>query len=1092
MIRFTVLTAAEPVTKTLNARLEKTRDYPYIKHWTRTPAEIPADLETFHKALKVVAANPCCCIVTGEPVGDIPLSTPARRLKYARDGHSPTLAEPAPSNWFVADVDAVETGVELDPSDPGGQVAAVLGMMGFAGVSCVWQISSSARPFSTSARLRLWFVTDGALDNAQRKAIGNAINARAGVKLIDQALFQAVQPIYTAPPGIEGGNDPFPSRWGIAWGERETLEIAPLLARIDQPREVGMVTPRFVGGLDALLARIGDGPGQGGIHGPVTEFCYRAAAAGWTDEVIMGAVQGQVRTTVIDKRIHPDSYIKRETGTVALKRSIDGARERLRHADLPEMPAAAVEYLPLALAEKRLDEVMRGFFESDEPVTTVVKITTGAGKTHAMTRHLRHYCGNVPVFSATHNQAREIESALNDWTIPQAVRVRGRTQCDDIDTTPLCQRAGEIEAAHAAGIHQIAGLFCQTKWTDDQGVEYSERCPLFETCEYYRQFKGFESVRILPHEYLVRDTASAFTWNNSRWLGDVDRIVIDESPVNTLIGGHRSFQLSEIPADLPLLRGALDCIRAGRSDQIDKKALRGERADKCTDTTPDNITPATPGSMIASALKNYQRNPLSRFDGLYIAVLAYLKKGAVNWLWFHDDRVFYTYRRRSVLLEKYPALVLDASADETIYRALLGDDIQFIEINVRENLDVIQISNTPMGKGRLTADDLLPQVCALTHAMGGALISNKAAIEEAQAAGWLDSTPMGHFNALRGLNTLEAVDTLVVAGRTEPDALSVEAIARALWPDQPLDLPGQYCRMMTPAGAVNAHIDPRAHAVLRSIRDEEIQQAIGRLRACRSPVTKRCFVLSNVPVRAENVRYVGMDELLPDRRLSLALLRHGGTIPLNGGWLHENCPDLFESAKAGDRWRESFNPPSPYIIYLYRKTGGSSELAPREILTTVNFRLAGQKGGKPAKAVTWHDRGRTTQNLERLTRRAVTFCDMPEQAPPVPERVSVISTQWGEITTDPTLPAYPQVRALLCLFGLRPLDREQRLTPSERASLDRGKPADLANFVCRAIRYAKPKPPSELEILKQRVSAAARRHTIEQEQAKAARAAKAV
>lgn len=1059
-IRFTTLIANQPVTKTLNARLEKIRDYPTITYWVRQPVEIPADLETFYRVLTTVAENQQSCIVTGDVAGPLPLDRPARRLKYPRDGHPETLAEPIGSNWFVVDVDAVETGVEIDPNDPDGQVSAVLGLMGdeFAGVSCIWQVSSSACPFNTSARLRLWFITDAPLDNPQRDQIAQAINRRAGLKLIDPALFRATQPIYVAPPIIEGGADPFLKRFGILHDERETLAIAPLLALTTRENtRQATHTPRATGGLREILEAIGDHPTGRGIHAPVTDFCFHAAAAGWTDEAIIAAIQARIAECPIDKRIHSDNYIRNETNERALTRSIRGARERLKHSDVPALGTPEIEYLPLPIAEQKLDVVMREFFTADDPKTTVLKITTGAGKTHAMVKHLRKFVGNTAIFSATHNQAREIESTLNDWALPQAVRIRGRSQCDSVDEMPLCPRAEEIEAAHQAGIHNIAGMFCHTTWTDEQGNERSERCPFFESCGYYAQFKGIESVRILPHEFLCRETASAFTWANSRWIKGVDRIVIDESPINTLLGGHRSFSLDELPDKLPLLKRAIMAIKAGDPVTISKRDLREERLTHCQDTTPD-ISPATPKSLIDQALKGYQRNPLSRFDGLYFSLLAYMA-GQTNLIWFGNDRGFYTYKRQSKLLDKYPALILDASADELIYKAFLGDDIRFIEINVRENLDIVQIQNMPVGRCRLNADDLLPQVCAFAHSVGGALISNKSAIDEARGLGWLDGMPHAHFNALRGLNSLEHAHTLVVCGRPEPDALAVESMARAIWPDQQLTLPGHYSRMMSGAGAVNAHVDPRANAVLRAIRDEEIEQAKGRLRSCRSSVTKRLYVLSNVPVRAERIKFVGIEELLPDRRLALALLRHGGTLPLNPTWLHANCPDLFGNEAQAKKWAQRlaikpWDAPAglkgtfPYEGYIHRR------------LSPLSFRLSGQKG-QPARAISWHDKKRTIQTLERQCNRPVIFCDLPETSPRAAEPLHVLSTQWGEVAVDPRRPAFPQARALLCLFGLNPAAIERTLTRSERGSLIAGKPPALRAFAFRAIERGRGKSEGE-------------------------------
>jgi len=46
--------------------------------------------------------------------------------------------------------------------------------------------------------------------------------------------------------------------------------------------------------------------------------------------------------------------------------------------------------------------------------------------------------------------------------------------------------------------------------------------------------------------------------------------------------------------------------------------------------------------------------------------------------------------------------VLDGTADHETYRAILGDNVHIKRIHVKQNLDIIQAIDTPVGKRKLT------------------------------------------------------------------------------------------------------------------------------------------------------------------------------------------------------------------------------------------------------------------------------------------------------------------------------------------------------------------------------------------------------
>src|SRR3989442_2673136 len=76
-----------------------------------------------------------------------------------------------------------------------------------------WHLSSSAGITHPSiVSLHLWYWLDRPVPDALLKAWALRWNAKAGTKLIDPALFNDVQPHYTAAPTFAGLIDPFPER----------------------------------------------------------------------------------------------------------------------------------------------------------------------------------------------------------------------------------------------------------------------------------------------------------------------------------------------------------------------------------------------------------------------------------------------------------------------------------------------------------------------------------------------------------------------------------------------------------------------------------------------------------------------------------------------------------------------------------------------------------------------------------------------------------------------------------------------------------------------------------------------------------------
>ena len=125
------------------------------------------------------------------------------------------------------------------------------------------------------------------------------------------------------------------------------------------------------------------------------------------------------------------------------------------------------------------------------------------------------------------------------------------------------------------------------------------------------------------------------------------------------------------------------------------------------------------------------------------------------------------------------------------------------------------------------------------------LITYKATCEYFKKHGLLPGVPMMHFGALRGMNSLQDVSILVVAGRIWPNSRELDRMPEGFLAFDPagreaghsaleshlrgVRMRGGGCEVV----AQTEHASEHADVVLSSMVDAELAQAIGRARALR-------------------------------------------------------------------------------------------------------------------------------------------------------------------------------------------------------------------------------------------------------------------
>ena len=204
-------------------------------------------------------------LVRGGLKPDVDLSRPVRRrMRGNEQDVNESPFEDIEQPWMMLDFDTVEATPTTDlVNDPESAIRHVIKLlpMEFQGVTCHWQLSSSAG-IKSGIRVHLWYWLTKPVtcyDLKQQWAV--KFNQQEGSKLIDPALFQAVQPHYTAKPVFVGGAvDPLTRRSGLLEGSRPAVELNLDFPQAASSDSLSPVSRQLTssGGFHNILDYIGD------------------------------------------------------------------------------------------------------------------------------------------------------------------------------------------------------------------------------------------------------------------------------------------------------------------------------------------------------------------------------------------------------------------------------------------------------------------------------------------------------------------------------------------------------------------------------------------------------------------------------------------------------------------------------------------------------------------------------------------------------------------------------------------------------------------------------------------------------------------
>lgn len=519
-----------------------------------------------------------------------------------------------------------------------------------------------------------------------------------------------------------------------------------------------------------------------------------------------------------------------------------------------------------------------------------VKIDAGGGKSYQAARNVAAWTKRgwrLAYVVPRIDLGEDIEYDLKSLGIKARV-YRGREQADpDAPGQTMCQNLPAAAVAIALGV-SVRPAVCMRR-IDEKLVQ----CPFATVCGHERQREAKRDVWII--------TAASLLYEKPDFLPELDGLVIDEKFHDNAVGDQTKIDATELwRATIELCSdeehdfllgmraklltaaenngaGALSRAVLDEHGFFPHTALRAAILEQRL-VKPDVLRPGMKESGFNLALRKHgARNRLAREAGaLWNEIAMFLTfdhqhSGRIS---VTGSTFTFTPLRPFHLSWWAPVLALDATltTPEILHAAVLGDEVAGIPVAASLKADIAiqwpdhvrvqQVTGAPVSMGALGIGEkakphprnerdifryIAQRAALIAPARLGVIsylgLENRLAGQLPANVSWM------HFGATSGLNDFETVAGLVVIGRwwLSPDKVEARASVFAGYPVKPI---GEFYRKRTggirmtegPAipASVECHPNPFAEAVRRSVTEDELLQAIGRLRPHRR--TEPCFL----------------------------------------------------------------------------------------------------------------------------------------------------------------------------------------------------------------------------------------------------------
>ena len=822
-------------------------------------------------------------------------------------------------------------------------------------VTCHYQFSSSFLMGSNDhLKVHLWFWLDRPVSNLELKIYFKQYNEENPEYPVDIALFNSVQVHFTARPHIDPRiTIPFSRRSGLCKKNLNQVPF-PIIEIPERERKnkthstreqhLSPVTHQDMNSsqsIEEILAQIGDN--RSGFHLPITLYISRLAAtegesADWDEhkESIRNAIQNADQSkhdkSSINKYLS-DEYLDEDWNRCLVKFAKNPNRkDRLIPGIKTTAPLVEVT---LEEAQNLIITTLEGWFTEEINTPMLINATPGAGKSRIVLDYLKEQidAGKIKNFWYLTPTVVLAES-LSQTFQGSSVVIRGRTQTHPDSGNHMCLKSDLVKAVQK-NLGSIYQHLCLNKINGN-------RCEHFSTCPYLLQFQSAHEVHgiFMSHQYAVLSQRSE---NN---LPQPDVVIIDENILQILVkrrkiavkrflrdaGKYRNlaqlitdeFKNSNSPipkllAERYTWNKVYQILCKLRTHQFYKmrKSLVTQNNPNSRFTCQSNVAIL----ILEVLLKEWESQTIStELLSMYLKVgeRIYSKKrnGVVV-----DDFIYLQYRLDLKIPSSSKILLLDGYAEPVLLKPMFND-LDFVSISVKQNAHIIQTCGFSASKISLIKGNNKDEVQRHQNEING-LIQRLSGVHDTGVIisyknlepqiiipdGWYKN----HFNNIRGINTYQDCDLCIVLGRTQPPVEILERFIRGLFYDQneefifiansetnyPLEPDGFYTADHTDIGImVPQHPDPICNAYLRMTRENEVLQAIGRIRAIRSTEPKWIIIINELPLP------ITVDAILPYRNLVdvpplvQSIIDLGGILPISSTWLYRKFPERWTSTDA--------------------------------------------------------------------------------------------------------------------------------------------------------------------------------------------------
>ena len=803
-----------------------------------------SNIEDLSALLSKLEEDPHSFVIRGQVAEGVDVSKPLMRRKAdaLRDKQEAPFVDVA-LPWLMLDIDKQQLPNQIDLlAQPEVAVEHLVKQLPpeFHSTSYHYQLSGSAGVFGTdrvSAHLVFWL--DSPATSAQLKEWAKAINSDN--RLIDEALFNPVQPHYTSKPSFpQGFKDPFEGRRsGLVAKAKQAVSIDFSIVQKAKRKVTSQSDFEYSGGYENILSNMGDGAGEDGFHQPLLRATssYVATKGREVAESTRESLRTDLRDRIdaADSSGHSHTELERYRSDAFLDALIDSAIEKFGDAKAYP-PYFDVVELSLEEAETKLNQTIDNFSEklhkywkadfSDfaSPPSLAIKATAGLGKTSKLiARLIKHNAlelGDIHYFVPTHNLSNQLITDMDEaldvegksFRLRKTQLIAGRDKTDE-EGRPLCEKATLAKEVAKLGLN-VSSTLCKNS---------NRLCQFYNSCGYQKQFgdkkaeeaaeaevpdfnKVFSEVKVMAHNHLFLNTKGRMRKpklviiDEAFWQTSIDEILIPPTDLLTVNKPIAAFICQTLlRADSPPLLKALR--DAGYDEwQLAHEAYEIEEEIAVeVDIKPDMAT-SEQSKKLSSSAYVVKAHILLKHLSAEMGRVSRDESHVVRFEPQSNDKnpkagqLVMTTRKHLNVDSDTPIIFIDANAQKEILEQFV-ESVDVVEIAAERKATIHQFTDRSFSKTKLLSPDgelLAPvkEFIAGVASKGATLVACTKAVKVAICGDGdtYEGASFVNFGNLRGLNDYASFDNVIILGREQPPASGMSDQARAMWwdSDEPL------------------------------------------------------------------------------------------------------------------------------------------------------------------------------------------------------------------------------------------------------------------------------------------------------------------